>query len=64
MNRETWITSQEAFDLGFATTIEKNDEAKQSLESNYLYNMVMKIKNLENKNQEMSNKLTNMEKVF
>lgn len=57
MNRETWITSQEAFDLGFATTIEKNDEAKQSLESNYLYNMVMKIKDLENQNKEMSSKL-------
>ena len=46
MNDETWITSQEALELGFATTIEK-DDANQSLENHYLYNMVMKLKELE-----------------
>ena len=49
MDRETWITSQEAFDLGFATTVEKNDIAKQSLESNFIHNLIMKNKDLENK---------------
>ncbi|MBQ9607863.1 MAG: Clp protease ClpP [Lachnospiraceae bacterium] len=49
MDREEWITSKEAFELGFATTVTKNDSAKQSLESNYLFNLVTKIKNLENK---------------
>ena len=38
MNDETWITSQEALELGFATTIEKND-ANQSLENHYLHKM-------------------------
>ena len=46
MDEETWITSQEALELGFATTIEK-DDANQSLENHYLYNMVMKLKELE-----------------
>lgn len=46
MNDETWITSQEALELGFATTIEK-DDANQSLENHYLHKMVMKLKELE-----------------
>lgn len=46
MDEETWITSQEALELGFATTIEK-DDANQSLENHYLHNMVMKLKELE-----------------
>ena len=62
MDRESWITSQEAFDLGFATTIEKNDNAKQSLESNYLYNMVMKVKGLEEQNDELKQKINNFVK--
>jgi ATP-dependent Clp protease protease subunit len=47
MNVETWITSQEALELGFATTIEKDDDARQSLENHYLHKMVMKLKELE-----------------
>lgn len=46
MDEETWITSQEALELGFATTIEK-DDANQSLENHYLHKMVMKLKELE-----------------
>lgn len=51
MDRETWITSKEAFELGFATSLEKNNSAKQSLESNYVYNLVQKLKGLEKKNE-------------
>ena len=46
MDRETWITSKEAFEWGFATSIERN-EAKQSLECNFVHNLVMKVKELE-----------------
>lgn len=46
MDKETWITSEEALELGFATTIEK-DDAKQSLENHYLHKMVMKLKEFE-----------------
>lgn len=51
MDHETWITSKEAFELGFATSLEKNNSAKQSLESNYVYNLVQKLKGLEKKNE-------------
>lgn len=51
MDHETWITSKEAFELGFATNLEKNDSAKQSLESDYVYNLVLNVKNLEKENQ-------------
>lgn len=46
MDRETWITSKEAFEWGFATSIERND-AQQSLECNFVYNLVMRNKELE-----------------
>lgn len=58
MDRETWITSKEAFEWGFATSIERN-EAKQSLECNFVHNLVMKVKELENeiKNQKIDNEV-------
>lgn len=58
MDKETWITSKEAFEWGFATSIERN-EAKQSLECNFVHNLVMRVKELEseiisqNKNNEV-----------
>lgn len=59
MDRETWITSKEAFDWGFATSIERN-EAKQSLECNFVHNLVMRVKELES---ELENKKINNEVV-
>lgn len=47
MDRETWITSQEAFELGFATTQTKNNEAQQALEADFVYNLVMKNKKMQ-----------------
>ena len=55
MDKETWITSKEAFEWGFATSIERN-EAKQSLECNFVHNLVMKVKELES---ELKNKNIN-----
>lgn len=52
MDRESWITSKEAFELGFATSIDRND-AKQSLECDFIHNLVMKIKSLEKENKEL-----------
>lgn len=49
MDKESWLTSQECYDFGFATTIQKS-EANQSLEDQYFYNMVMKVKELESMN--------------
>ena len=61
MDRETWITSKEAFELGFATNLEKNNSAKQSLESNYVYNLVQKVKELEKANQLKDEKVTQLQ---
>lgn len=43
MDNETWITSQEAYDWGFATAIEKN-EAQQSISDSYLRKLIMENK--------------------
>lgn len=43
MDREEWITSQEAFEWGFSTTQTRN-EAQQALEANYMFNLVSKLK--------------------
>lgn len=44
MNEEKWITSQEAFDMGFSTAQVKKDDAQQALEANYMFNLVLKLK--------------------
>lgn len=46
MNEETWITADEAFEMGFATKIQE-ESFKASLESNTLFNLVEKLKNFE-----------------
>lgn len=46
MNEETWLTADEAFEMGFATKIQE-EFIKASLESNVLYNLVERLKNTE-----------------
>lgn len=60
MDHETWITSKEAFELGFATNLEKNDSAKQSLESDYVYNLVLNVKELEKEKQLYEKEITRL----
>lgn len=60
MDHETWITSKEAFELGFATNLEKNDSAKQSLESDYVYNLVLNVKELEKEKQLYEKEITQL----
>lgn len=60
MDRETWITSKEAFELGFATNLEKNDSAKQSLESDYVYNLVLNFKKSEKENELLKTELSQL----
>ena len=48
MDREEWITSKEAYELGFSTTQIRKDNTMQSLEADYVYNLVMKNKELQN----------------
>lgn len=43
MDKEAWITSKEAYELGFSTTQVRKDNI-QSLEADFVYNLVMKNK--------------------
>ena len=47
MDKEEWITSQEAYEWGFSTTQTRKDDAMQSLEADFVYNLVMKNKELQ-----------------
>ena len=47
MDREEWITSKEAFEWGFSTTQTRKDNVMQSLEADFVYNLVMKNKELQ-----------------
>ena len=46
MNEETWLTADEAFELGFANKIQE-ESVKASLESSVLFNLVERLKNTE-----------------
>lgn len=57
MDKETWINSTQAFEYGFATTLNKDDAAKQSIESNFVKKLVDKIQMLENENYKLNKKI-------
>lgn len=48
MDNEEWITSKEAYEWGFSTSQVKK-EAQQALEADFVYNIVMKNKELQSK---------------
>lgn len=56
MDREEWITSKEAFELGFSTTQTRN-EPMQALEANFIYNLVMKNKNIQKQIEEKAKEM-------
>lgn len=56
MDREEWITSEEAFDWGFSTSRVRN-EAKQCLEADYVHNLVLKLKEKDKENQKLNEQL-------
>ena len=47
MDKETWITSKEAIEMGFSTGTSAY-EAVQTIESNYVHKLIEKIKSYEN----------------
>lgn len=53
MDREEWMTSKEAYELGFSTTQVKKDNTMQSLEADYVFNLVMKNKEMQCKIEEL-----------
>ena len=56
MDRETWITSQEALEMGFATGVVRDNTILQSVENQHIHGLVMRMKEMEkliiNKNME------------
>lgn len=47
MDREEWITSQEAYEWGFSTTQERKNEYMQALEADFVHDLVMRNKALQ-----------------
>lgn len=56
MDDETWITSSQAFEYGFATVLNKDNMAMQSIESGFVKKLVDRIQYLENENQKLNMK--------
>ena len=61
MNREEWITSQEAYEWGFATT-QKRKDVMQSLEADFVYNLVIKNKEMQKKINQQTKEIEEMKK--
>ena len=55
MDDETWMDYKKAFELGFATSIEKDGEAQQSIKNvnRYIKNLVARNSELESRNEEL-----------
>ncbi len=53
MDREEWITSQEAYDWGFSTSQERKGEYMQALEADFVHDLVLKNKELQKELKEL-----------
>ena len=53
MDREEWITSQEAYEWGFSTSQERKEEYKQALEADFVHGLVIKNKELQKQVKEL-----------
>ncbi len=53
MDREEWITSQEALEWGFSTSKEREENYMQALEADFVYDLVMKNKELQKQLEEV-----------
>ena len=64
MDEETWMDYKKAFDLGFATSIEKDGEAQQSIKNvnRYIRNLVARNSDLESRNNELELLFANKDK--
>lgn len=57
MDRTEWITSKEAYELGFSTTQTRKSEAMQYVESDFVFELVMKNKELQNSIEEKAKEM-------
>lgn len=65
MDREEWITSQEAYEWGFSTTQERKNGYMQALEASFVHDLVMKNKELQKqiRNLEENSNIVQLETV-
>lgn len=63
MDKEEWITSQEAYEWGFSTTQERKNEYMQALEADFVHDLVMKNKALQIENEELKQDESSIEKI-
>lgn len=59
MDKEEWITSKEAYEWGFSTTQERKNIVMQAVEADFVYNLVMKNKELQNTIKEKAKEMAN-----
>ena len=60
MDEETWLTSDEALEMGFATKVVE-DEPKQSINEMYLNHQVMENKRLAKQVKELNEKIKDLQ---
>nr|WP_225877837.1 head maturation protease, ClpP-related [Alkalibacter mobilis] len=58
MKSETWISAEEAINMGIATETSQVDGAKQSMEARTLYSTIMKLKSVEDELMQIKEKET------
>jgi len=56
MDKETWITSKEAYEMGFSTSMTRN-EPMQALEADFVFKLVMSNKEKDAENQKLQQEL-------
>ena len=61
MDKEEWITSQEAFDWGFSTSKEREEKYMQALEANFVHDLVIKNKKMQKQIEELTQKENKLE---
>ncbi len=61
MDKEEWITSKEAYEWGFSTTQERKNTVMQAVEADFVYNLVMKNKELQKENESLIQKNNTIE---
>ena len=62
MDKEEWITSQEAYDWGFSTSKEREEKYMQALEANFVHDLVMKNKDLQKQINKLEQEVTVLDK--
>ena len=61
MDKEEWITSQEAYDWGFSTSKEREEKYMQALEANFVHDLVIKNKQMQKQIEELTQNETKLE---